>query len=337
VTFRVGIVGAGFIGEAHLAAWAAEGVQPQVLDRDATRAAALAERFGVRVATSFDELLGTVDVVDVCTPTHQHAEIAIRAAEAGRHVICEKPLARTVEDADAVVAACDRAGVRLLVGHVVRYFPEYEAAHRIVAEGGIGDPAVLRLKRASFRPRRPAGHWFFDPALSGGMVVDLMIHDFDYARWVAGEVVAVQCRSVAAERPELGVDHAYAILTHKSGAISHVTGSWAYSPPTFRTSLEIAGSRGLVEHDSAVAPPIVTYLAARGSDSDATVGLPASPLAEDPFRLELREFRQSIERGIPPRVTARDGVEALRIALAADESSRSGRVVRLRPETAAVR
>jgi predicted dehydrogenase len=168
------------------------------------------------------------------------------------------------------------------------------------------------------------------------MVLDLMIHDFDYARWVAGEVVAVQCRSVAADRPELGVDHAYAILTHESGAISHVTGSWAYSPPTFRTSLEIAGSGGLVEHDSAVAPPVVTYLRARGT-GDAAVGLPASPLAEDPFRRELREFRQSIERGTPARVTARDGVEALRIALAADESAHTGRVVRLRSQTAAAR
>ena len=330
MTFRVGIVGAGFMGETHVAAWTAEGVTPVLLDHDAARADSLAGRFGARVATSFEELFAAVDVVDVCTPTHQHADVAVRAAAAGRHVICEKPLARTVEDAEAIVAACERAGVRLFVAHVVRFFPEYDAARRLVAEGGIGDPAVLRLKRASFRPRRAPGHWFFDPALSGGMIVDLMIHDFDYARWVAGDVVAVQCHSVAADRPELGVEHAYAILTHESGAISHVTGSWAYGPPTFRTSLEIAGSRGLVDYDSAVAPPIVTYLQPRGPDSDGAVGLPGSPLAEDPFRLELREFRGSIERDVAARVTARDGVEALRIALAAAESARSGRVVWLR-------
>lgn len=329
MTIRVGIVGAGFMGETHLAAWTAEGVAAVVLDHDGPRADALAARFGARVAASFEELLDAVDVVDVCTPTHQHAEVARRAAAAGRHVICEKPLARTVEDAAAMVAACEQAGVRLFVAHVVRFFPEYDAARRLVVEGQIGDPAVLRLKRASFRPRRAAGHWFFDPALSGGMIVDLMIHDFDYARWVAGEVVSVHCRSVGADRPELGVDHAYAILSHDSGAISHVTGSWAYAAPTFRTSLEIAGSRGLVEHDSAVAPPLVTYLRPRDGGSEGAVGLPGSPLAEDPFRLELREFRRAIEDGTPARVTARDGVEALRIALAADESARTGRVVRL--------
>jgi len=327
--FRVGVVGAGFMGEAHLAAWTAEGVPAVVVDHDAGRAVALAARFGAAVARSFEELVEAVDVVDVCTPTDQHAAIAIRAAEAGRHVICEKPLARTVEDGEAMVAACEHAGVRLFVAHVVRFFPEYVAARRVVEDGQIGDPAVLRLKRASFRPRRAAGHWFFDEAQSGGMIVDLMIHDFDYARWVAGEVVAVQCRSVAAERPELGVDHAYAILTHESGAISHVTGSWAYSAPTFRTSLEIAGSRGLVEHDSAVAPPIVTYLQPGEANAHGAVGLPGRSLAEDPYRLELREFRDAIEHGTAARVTARDGIEALRIALAAAESARTGRVVRL--------
>jgi myo-inositol 2-dehydrogenase / D-chiro-inositol 1-dehydrogenase len=333
VTVRIGLVGAGFIGETHLAAWAAEGVPVVVLDNDATRAAALAGRYGADIAASLDELLDRVDVVDVCAPTHRHADIAIRAAEAGRHVICEKPLARTIEDAEAIVAVCERAGVLLFVAHVVRFFPEYAAARRVVVEGRIGDPAVLRLKRASSRPRRPAGQWLFDTALSGGLIVDLMIHDFDYARWVAGDVATVHCRSVAADRPELGVDHAYAILTHESGAISHITGSWAYAPPTFRTSLEIAGSRGLVEHDSVVAPPLVTYLHPSGGDSEGAAGLPASPLAEDPFRLELREFRRAIEDGSPARVTARDGVEALRIALAAEESARTGRVVKLRVAT----
>lgn len=333
MTFRVGLAGAGFIGETHLAAWTAEGVPVVVLDHDATRAASLAGRFGARVATSLDELFAGVDVVDVCTPTHRHAEIAIRAAEAGRHVICEKPLARTIEDADAIVAACEGAGVRLFVAHVVRFFPEYEAARRVVVEGGIGDPAVLRLKRASSRPRRPAGQWLFDHGLSGGLVLDLMIHDFDYARWVAGEVVAVFCRSVGADRPELRVDHAYAILTHESGAISHVTGSWAYAAPTFRTSLEIAGSRGLVEHDSVVAPPVVTYLLRQ--DAERAAALPGSPLSEDPFRLELREFRRAIEDGVQARVTAHDGVEALRIALAAAESAQTGRVVRLGAATRA--
>lgn len=333
--FLVGIVGTGFMGETHLAAWLAEGVQPVVFSRDPEQAAGLAGRFGVAVASSFEELLERVDVVDVCSPTHRHAEHAIAAAEAGRHVICEKPLARTLQDAEVILAACARNGVGLFVAHVVRFFPEYEAAQRIVAGGAIGDPAVLRLKRASFRPRQAPGHWLFKPEQSGGMVVDLMIHDFDFARWVAGEVLTVHCRSLATDRPDVAVDHAFAILTHASGAISHLTGSWAYATPSFRTSLEIAGSHGLVEHDSEASRPLVMYLHPGAEGAAGPVGLPASPLAEDPYRLELREFRRAIERGTPARVGARDGVEALRIALAAEESARSGQVVRLEAATRA--
>jgi predicted dehydrogenase len=328
---RVGIVGAGFMGETHLAAWSAEGIEAVVFNRDRARAASLAGRFGAAAASSLDELLESVEVVDVCTATHSHTEYALAAAAAGRHVICEKPLARTLPDAEAIVAACERAGVRLFAAHVVRFFPEYDAARRLVLDGAIGDPAVLRLKRASFRPRHGPGHWFFDPAQSGGMVVDLMIHDFDYARWIAGDVTAVHCRSVGVERPELGVDHAFAILTHASGAITQVTGSWAYAAPTFRTSFEIAGSHGLIEHDSESARPIVSYLHPRGSEPSATVGLPQSPVDEDPYRLELREFLQAIVNGSPARVGPRDGLAALRIALAADESARTGRVIRLGP------
>ncbi len=326
---RVGIVGAGFMGETHLAGWITEGNPVVVHDIDPGRAAALAARHSATVADGFDELLERSDVVDVCTATHRHAEVAIAAARAGRHVICEKPLARTLEDAEAIVVACTAAGVRLFVAHVVRFFPEYVAARQAVADGLVGEPAVLRLKRASFRPRHPADHWFFDPAKSGGMVVDLMIHDFDYARWVAGDVVSVQCRSAGADRPGLGVEHAFAILTHASGAISQVTGSWAYAPPTFRTAFEIAGSRGLIEYDSAASPPIVSYLRPRESDGGGVVGLPGSPVAEDPYRLELREFHRAIVEGAPARVEARDGLEALRIAIAADESARTGRVIRL--------
>lgn len=327
--FRVGIVGAGFMGETHLAAWLAEGVRPIVFNRDPARASHLARRHGAATASSYEELLEKVDVVDICTATHRHADEAIAAADAGRHVICEKPLARTLVDAERILAACERSGVRLYVAHVVRFFPEYAAARRIVAEGQIGDPAVLRLKRASYRPPHPPGHWIFDVERSGGMVVDLMIHDFDFARWVAGEVVSVHCRSVEADRPELGLDHAYAILTHASGAISHVTGSWAYAEPTFRTSLEIAGSHGLIEHDSEASPPLVSYLRSTTDTASQRVGLPRSPLAEDPYRLELREFRRAIDENVPARVEARDGLEALRIALAALESARSGQVVRL--------
>jgi len=250
IGLRVGLVGAGFIGRTHLAAWRSEGFDVVVFDVDPARSSSLAEPFGASAAPSIEALLAATDVVDICTPTHLHASVAVAAARAGRHVICEKPLARTLADGETMLAAARDAGVRLLVGQVVRFYPEYAAAHKAVMAGAIGDPAVLRLTRANSRPRQPADHWFFDHARSGGIILDLMIHDLDFARWVAGEVVSVACRSAAFERPDAGVDHAVAILTHASGAISHVSASWAYAPPTSRTAFEIAGSRGLIEQDS---------------------------------------------------------------------------------------
>ncbi len=319
---RVGLVGAGFIGERHLAAWTAEGIDVVVFDVDPARSSSLAGTFGATAAPTIEALLAATDVVDICTPTHLHAPVAIAAARAGRHVICEKPLARTLADGEAMLAAAGQAGVRLLVGHVVRFFPEYAAARQAVMAGAVGDPAVLRLTRASSRPQQPADHWFFDHARSGGIILDLMIHDLDFARWVAGEVVSVACRSAAFERPDAGLDHAVAILRHASGAISHVSASWAYAPPTFRTAFEIAGSHGLIEQDSALTAPVERSLPDRGASGPAT-SLAEVALNGDPFRLELAEFARAIQAEVEPRTDGRDALETLRLALAADQSARS--------------
>ncbi len=320
---RVGLIGTGFIGQRHLAAWRAEGVEVVVFDEDPARSSALAERLGATVAPTIEALLAATCVVDICTPTHLHASIALAAARAGRHVICEKPLARTLADGEAMIAAAKDADVRLLVGHVVRFFPEYAAARQAVLAGAVGELAVLRLTRASSRPQQPPDHWFFDHARSGGIILDLMIHDLDYARWVAGEVVSVACRSAIFERPDAGIDHAVAILTHASGAISHVSASWAYAPPAFRTAFELAGSHGLIEQDSDRTAPIEWSLPSGG-----TGGGPAAPadlvLNGDPFRLELAEFAQAIVAGVQPRIDGADALATLRLALAADESARSG-------------
>jgi predicted dehydrogenase len=326
---RVGLVGAGFIGETHLAAWRSEGIDVVVFDVDPARSSSLARTFGATVAPTMEALLAATDVVDICTPTHLHAPVAIAAARAGRHVICEKPLARTLADGQAMLAAARDAGVRLLVGQVVRFFPEYAAARQAVLAGSIGDLAVLRLTRASSRPRQPADHWFFDHARSGGIILDLMIHDLDYARWVAGEVVSVACRSAVFERPSAGVDHAVAILRHASGAISHISASWAYAPPTFRTAFEIAGSHGLIEQDSDLTAPVERSLQG-GDASGRATSLAEGAINGDPFRLELAEFARAIEANVKPRTDGGDALETLRLALAADQSARSrGQTIRL--------
>jgi predicted dehydrogenase len=325
-TLRIGVVGGGFIARAHVIAWRTLSARRLVVfDMHPGRARDTALAGDGEVAPSLAELIEVVDVIDVCTPTDIHRVTVEAAASAHRDVICEKPIARTVDDATAMAAACRAAGVRLFAAQVLRYFPEYAAAHAAVAAGRIGRPAVLRLRRESSRPVRPPDSWIFDEARSGGLMLDLMIHDFDYARWIAGEVDSVIARRVR-DASGRDVDYAVAILRHASGTLTHVTGAWSYPGPVFRTGFELAGDGGLIEYESVDHEPISRYLAA-GDGRTEPIGLPASPLDEDPFTTELGDFARAIVTGSQPRVSTEDGIAALRIGLAAIESSRSGRPV----------
>lgn len=315
------------MGALHAAGWkATPATLAGVYSLDAGMVQAVIERHGGRAYASLDALIADVDVVDICAPTHVHHEIALKAAAAAKHVVCEKPLARTVAQAEEMIAACAQAGVQLLVAHVVRYFPQYAQAKALVDGGEVGDVAVVRLTRASFKPKRALDNWFVDTAKSGGMMLDLMLHDFDYARWIAGEVESVFAKNISSARPEAPGDYALAILRHSSGAISNLEGAWAYPPPLFRTSLQIAGSRGLIDHpvDSA-APLHVSVMQEDGETPD--IAVPASPLLEPPYTTQLKEFYDVLADGATPRVTAHDGLMALRLAFAAIRSAETGRPV----------
>ena len=325
---RIGIVGAGFMAETHARAWAATPARvAAVYAPRAEPTRQLAAQVEARPCDTLAELIAMVDVVDVCAPTDQHCEIALQAAAAGRHLLVEKPLARSLGEGEAMLRACEQAGVQLLVGHVLRFFPEYAAAQASVARGDIGQVAVLRLTRGSFQPWAGSSHWLLDDARSGGLILDLMIHDFDYARWVAGAVESVHARSVRSRDAAARGDYCLAILRHHGGAISHVEGAWAYPQPLFRTALEIAGSDGLIEQPVDSAIPLNMQLAQRDQDV-ADIAAPVSPLAEDPFVTQLRHVYAVLADGATPRCSGADALAALRIALAARASARSGRPVR---------
>ncbi len=328
--FRVGLVGAGFMGRFHAAGWArTPATLAAIFAADYNQMHALCESTGARPVDSLDALLDAVDVVDICTPTHLHHGMALKAAAAGKHIVCEKPLARTPQQAAEMIAACRAAGVILLPAHVVRFFPQYALAKQTVDEGAVGRVAIVRLTRVSSGPAWAADSWFTDFDKSGGMMLDLMLHDFDYARWVAGEVESVFAKSVGAHKPGERQDYGLAILRHTGGALSNVEGGWAYPPPMFRTALEIAGDGGLIECPAEGTAPLAVVLRTTGGDDGAVTGVPTSPLAEDPYTTQIKHFYDVIANNAPPRVTAEDGLAALRIAFAALESAQTGRRVRL--------
>ncbi len=323
---RVGIVGSGNMAAVHQQGWLAAGAEVvAVFGINPEATSALAGRSGSLATTELERLHELVDVVDICTPTHTHARFALAAAEAGRHVVCEKPLARHPEDAAAVVAACKRAGVRLLVGQVVRFFPDYVEAKRQVDEGVIGMPAVLRLSRVTYLPTSGEGDWFHDLEKSGGVVYDLMIHDFDYARWVAGEVTDVFCKQANRPGNHRAEAHVLALLRHESGALSHVEASWTYPRPTFRTRGEIAGSEGLLSWDSDA--DAVLRVTQTSPEAASAIPMPRSLLAESPYITEIKHFAEVLTSDTVSRVDGEDGLAAVEISEAAVRSIATGKRV----------
>lgn len=270
---RVGIVGSGSMGVRHAATWCELGEPVVGYSPTAAHRARLAD-YG-RVLDSLPELFDSVDVVDICTPTDTHAELAAAAAGHGLPVICEKPIARTIAQAERMLAL----SVPLFVGHLLRYFGPHAAAGKAARS--------VEMYRAVEPP--PAESWLRDEERSGGVLVDLMIHDLDYARWVAGEVISVRARKDGIERAEVWLEHA-------GGVRSHIVNQWGGIP---QDRAEIDG-----------------------------VLVPAGD-ADQAFRDQFTDFRAAISTGATPRVTAADAVAALRIALAADESARMGRSIRL--------
>jgi predicted dehydrogenase len=307
----VGLLGAGGIAHLHLPGWLALGFDVVVHSIDG-QAPALTRRYGGRAVGSLQELLDAADIVDVATPTDTHRELVELAAAAGKHVVCEKPLALTVADCAAMIAACDQAGVRLFPAHVVRYFPAYAAARDAVAGGRVGTPAVQRFFRIGAAPDRP---WFREHARSGGIAMDQMIHDFDQSRWLAGPVAAVYATRAGDEAA--GTTTVQAILRHRSGTISHVNGVWGTPGLDFRSGFSVAGASALLEHDSRQ-HPVLRY---DGVAADNGPGyLPPVQTAASPYTAELRDFARAISTGDAARVSPQDGLEAVRIAAAVNRA-----------------
>lgn len=329
MTYRVGLIGAGNIGKVHARQWASlpDAEIVGVLDPRTDAAAALGTAY-----SEWETLLSEArpDIIDICVPTPLHQEYVERAAAAGKAIFVEKPLGRTLAECDRVVAAVEKAGVPATVGQVVRYFPEYAEAKRLVDGGAVGKPAAVRTARMGGFPQitgRP--NWYADPVQCGGVALDLILHDFDWLRWTFGPVSRVFALGLWGRPEHVGkMDYALVTLRFESGVVGHVTGSWAH-PSGFRTTLEVAGDGGLIEHDSAGSAPLLSSL--RQDGSSGGVAFPESPMVptDDPYYLELAAFVAALQTNTPMPVTVYDGREAVRIGVAALESMETGKAVSL--------
>lgn len=253
-----------------------------------------------------------IDFLDICTPTHTHLDLVRMAAKRDVDVFIEKPIARTLEEAYEIAEVVAESGISCMVGHVLRFVPGYAEA----AELDIGTPSVARARRLSPFPDWGSGDWFASKDKSGGVFVDLSIHDLDYLRWCWGPVERVFARRHSDERAE----HGFATLRFKSGAVGYVEASWA-QPESRALSfeLELAGDDGLVEFSSSEETAYREW-----TKENAIV---ESPHEKGGYRRELESFVSALESGIEPAVGAEAAIKSLRLALAVERSADRGEPV----------
>jgi len=317
---RVGIVGTGGMGNVHARHYARlQHVQLIAYDPDSGKLGAFCETHGAVPVHSFDELIRESDAVDLCTPTDLHKSQALEVLRAGRPVLVEKPMASSVVECKELCDAATKANVLLMPAQVVRYFPEFRRARELVQAGRIGQPAAARTRRGGKAPGTE-GSWFRDFKRSGGILLDLAVHDFDWLRWTLGEVAEVYAASVGDRWPQSGADYALTTLRFDSGAIAHVESTWM-DPAGGRVTFEICGSEGMLEYDSRLTQTVRTT-----TEKSQIVEAPLA-LEDDPYFQQLSAFVNSIETGSPAPVTAYDGLMAVSIACAAIKSVETGRPV----------
>jgi myo-inositol 2-dehydrogenase / D-chiro-inositol 1-dehydrogenase len=306
---RVGILGAGAMGEQHLDSWHKLGAQiTGVYARNLDRGRAAAAPYGCPVYDSVEELVGKVEIADICLPTTLHQATARQAAQAGCQIVCEKPLALLYEEGDAILRDCDTAKVRIFLAMVVRFFPVYRAVWEKVRAGSLGQVKEIALKRVG-SPPPPIGSWFLDDRLSGGVLCDLLIHDIDYAMWLAGEVTKVEARRDGEGQLQYG----YINLEHAGGVRSRIEGGWVGSPAGLQTTIDITGSRERLQI------------------------LPGGPIPfadlpdQDPYVEQLRHFQDSLASHAPFLITREEVLHVMRVVDAVRESAEHGSPVALAP------
>lgn len=319
---NVGLIGAGGISHVHADAWRALGANVRVHSHHGAQQ--LATMYGFTVADSLGDLFAHADIVDIVTPTDTHVDLVSAAIAAGLDVICEKPLAPSASEARELADAAEAAGVRLFPAHVVRYFDEYRAIKERVAAGAIGRLATQRFYRMGSAPTSP---WFFRESAGGGIVRDLMIHDIDQALWYAGPVTSVY----ASQNPTTAKGAvpqpvtAHVVLTHASGVISHIQGSWLPQGTPFRVGVEVSGTEGRLTYSSSSDQALLVDTVA----AEAEQYLPPVSSGDTPYRREIADFVASITAGADAAVGPADAVAAVAVTDAAYASLATGSPVTL--------
>jgi UDP-N-acetylglucosamine 3-dehydrogenase len=327
---HVGVLGAGTMGRIHAESIKNSGVAlvAAVFACD-EGSHELASAVGAPAVDDAREIFNDADIdaVVIACPTDAHAEYLRLAHASGKHVFCEKPLVRTLEEVDEVEKLYRKYPKVVAVGHVLRFAPAY-LQMRDAAINTLGTIGTIRFGRCAAFPRGRDG-WFASYKRSGGVILDLMLHDFDALRFCFGEIDRVYTMR-SAGTADLHRDYAITVARMTSGAIAHLEGSWAEAPGVFYYYYEVAGSNGLIEYDSRVEPSLTLQSKAETEGGQPGVIVPQSPTVVSPYELEMADFLHCIATGGKPVVSLQDGIASLRVAHAAMQSAQEDRPIQVK-------
>jgi predicted dehydrogenase len=272
-----------------------------------------------------------IDAVCVAVPTHLHARMAVAAARAGKHVFCEKPMARSLRECDDIARACDASGVTLLVGQVRRYDTDWGTWGKLVEDGAIGRPVLWRQHAGGAAP----GEWYMDAARGAGPFMDGCVHNWDYANKVFGRPVeaVAQLRRLG---PGTAFDTGSATVRYERG--DEVTLCWSWGLPkgaSARAAADILGPKGIITFPHAMPPGAwPADLDRKTHDAYLLQTGPREKLVRfrkrDMFAAEWRDFVRAVRTGSSPIAGAEQGRAALAVALGVLEAAAKGRAVLVR-------
>lgn len=329
---NIGLIGAGRIGQVHaehLAFRIPEANLLMVTDVNRAAAESCAERFSIpEVAESYEAILNDprIDAVVICSSTDTHARIMEEAAQAGKHIFCEKPIDHSLSKIDRALAAVKKAGVKLQIGFNRRFDPNFRAVREAIQEGRIGDLNILHI--ISRDPSPPPIEYV---KVSGGMFLDMTIHDFDMARYlVDSEVDSIYAVGGVKVDPAIGkagdIDTAVITLTFKNGVIATID-NCRQAVYGYDQRVEAFGSEGVISTENITANRTVV-----GNRSGFASPLPLNFFMDrytESYIAEMREFIDSVLNDRTPPVTGNDGRIPILMGLAAKRSLEEKRPVTL--------
>ncbi len=339
---RFGLIGSGFVSTIHAEAIGrVKGAEvTAVASQSPGKAEAFSGKHGIGFsATDYRAVLdrADVDAIVIGIPNDLHCEVTEAAAAAGKHVIVEKPLCTTLDEADRMIAACKNAGVQLLYAEELLFAPKYVRAKKLVDDGALGQVYLVKQSEKHSGPHSP---WFWDVSRSGGgAMMDMGCHGVEYARWVMGRpratsVYAQMGTCVWKERTK-GEDNSILIVEFEGGGTALIEDSWCKFGG-MEDVTEIYGSGGVAYADLLRGNSILTY-SSQGYDysvekADTTQGWTFTMFEElfnSGYPGEFEHFTACIRDGIEPRVTAEDGRVVLEILFAGYQAAATGRRVEL--------